>query len=35
MRKLLAGERFVDAVLKFLECTGVGKVKQGMVLKNS
>ena len=30
--KLLGDERFVEAVLKFLECTGVGRVKQGVML---
>ena len=32
VRKLLSEERFVEAVLDFLECTGVGRVKQGVML---
>lgn len=32
VRKLLSDDRFVESVLKFLECTGVGKVKQGVML---
>ena len=32
VKKLLGDERFVGEVLKFLDCTGVGKVKQGVRL---
>ena len=32
VRELLGDGRFVEAVLKFLKCTGVGRVKQGVML---
>lgn len=35
VRKLLSDERFVEAVLKSLESTGVGKVKQGVLLRDA
>lgn len=31
VKKLLSDRRFVETVLKFLECTGVRKVEQGVV----
>ena len=35
VRDLLSDERFTEAVLKFLEETGVGKVKQGVELRTA
>ena len=31
--KLLSDTRFSEAVLKFLGCTGVGKIKEGVLVK--
>ena len=30
---LLADSRFSEAVLKFLSCTGVGKIKKGIIIR--
>ena len=32
VKKLLSDRRFVETVLKFLECTGVRKAEQGVML---